>query len=219
MEKRKKERRAEMRELMEKLEVKDMGDINELFKEMVGSVLENSLAGELEEELGYSKYDYKNRATDNYRNGHSKKSVKSTFGEMEIEVPRDRNGEFEPKILKKHQTTLSGDIEEKVISMYAKGMTTSDIESHIQEIYGLEVSDSTISRITDKILPIAKEWQSRPLESIYAVVFMDAIHYHVRKEGSISKKGGIYSYWRRFEWNQGRSWYVGRREREREILA
>jgi len=188
MEKQKKERRAEMQEMLKKLDIKDMADINELFKEMVGTVLENGLESELDEELGYSKYDYKNRETDNYRNGHSKKRMRSSFGDMEIEVPRDRNGEFEPVIVKKQQTNLSGDIEEKIISMYAKGMTQSDIESHIQEIYGLEVSESTISRITDKILPIAKEWQRRPLESIYAVMFMDAIHYHVRKEGSIVKK-------------------------------
>jgi len=184
----KRTRRAEMREMMKNLDVKDMSDVNELFKEMVGSVLENGLEGELEEELGYSKYDYKNRDTDNYRNGHSSKTIKSSFGDVEIAVPRDRNGEFEPQLVKKQQTTLSGDIEDKIISMYAKGMTTGDIEAHIQEIYGLEVSDSTVSRITDKILPIAKEWQRRPLESIYAVVFMDAIHYHVRKEGSIVKK-------------------------------
>ena len=188
MEKNKKERRTEMQEILKKLDIKDMADINELFKEMVGTVLENGLESELDEELGYGKYDYKNRETGNYRNGHSKKSVKSSFGEVEIDVPRDRNGEFEPAIVKKHQTTLSGDIEEKIISMYAKGMTQSDIEGHIQEIYGLEVSESTISRITDKILPIAKEWQRRPLESIYAVMFMDAIHYHVRKEGSMAKK-------------------------------
>jgi putative transposase len=92
------------------------------------------------------------------------------------------------QIIKKQQTTLSGDIEEKILSMYAKGMTTADIESHIREIYGIDVSDSTISRVTDKILPVVKEWQSRPLESIYAVVFMDAIHFHVRSEGQIVKK-------------------------------
>ena len=97
-------------------------------------------------------------------------------------------GEFEPHVLKKNQTSISQDIEEKILSMYAKGMTTSDIETHIQEIYGVEVSDTTVSRITDKILPIAKEWQQRPLESVYAVVFMDAIHYHVRSEGQIVKK-------------------------------
>ena len=107
---------------------------------------------------------------------------------MEVSVPRDRKGEFEPQVLKKGQTSISQDVEEKILSMYAKGMTTSDIESHIQDIYGISVSDSTISRITDKILPIAKEWQQRPLESIYAVVFLDAIHYHVRSEGQIVRR-------------------------------
>ena len=97
-------------------------------------------------------------------------------------------GEFEPQLLKKNQTSISQDIEEKILSMYAKGMTTGDIEAHIQDIYGLSVSDTTVSRITDKILPVAKEWQQRPLESIYAVVFLDAIHYHVRREGQIVKK-------------------------------
>ena len=103
-------------------------------------------------------------------------------------MPRDRKGEFEPKVLKKNQTSISQDIEEKILSMYAKGMTTGDIEEHIQDIYGVEVSDTTVSRITDKILPIAKEWQQRPLESVYAVAFLDAIHYHVRSEGQIVKK-------------------------------
>ena len=184
-------RKAELRERLGDLadyKIKDISEINNLYKDFISMFLENGLEGELDDELGYSKYDYKNRDTDNYRNGHSKKTLKTSFGDMEIDVPRDRNGEFEPQLVKKQQTTLSGDIEEKIISMYAKGMTTSDIESHIQEIYGLEVSDTTVSRITDKILPVAKEWQRRPLESIYAVVFMDAIHYHVRKEGSIVKK-------------------------------
>ena len=107
---------------------------------------------------------------------------------MEVSTPRDRKGEFEPQLLKKNQTSISQDIEEKILSMYAKGMTTSDIETHIRDIYGVEVSDSTISRITDKILPIVREWQQRPQESTYAVVFMDAIHYHVRSEGQIVKK-------------------------------
>jgi len=110
------------------------------------------------------------------------------MGSVEIDVPRDRNGAFEPQILKKNQTSISQDIEDKILSMYAKGMTTADIETHIREIYGLEVSDSTVSRITDKILPIAKEWQQRPLERIYAIVFLDAIHFHVRSEGQIVKK-------------------------------
>ncbi|MEM5781334.1 MAG: IS256 family transposase, partial [Lawsonibacter sp.] len=160
----------------------------ELFKEMVGTVLENGLEGELEEELGYSKYNYRNKDTENSRNGYSEKTLKTSLGDLELAIPRDRKGEFAPQIVKKNQTTLSGDIEEKILSMYAKGMTTGDIEAHIREIYGLEVSDTTISRVTDKILPVVKEWQMRPLEEIYAVVFLDAVHFHVRSEGQIVKK-------------------------------
>lgn len=181
-------RKDQIRSLISGLEIKDFNDIQSLFKEMVSDVLENGLEGELDDELGYTKYDYRNKATDNSRNGHSTKKIKTSFGDMEIDVPRDRKGDFEPQLIKKQQTTLTGDIEEKIISMYAKGMTTSDIEAHIHDIYGLECSDSTISRITDKILPVVKEWQSRPLEEIYAVVFMDAIHFHVRSEGQIVKK-------------------------------
>ncbi len=122
------------------------------------------------------------------RNGYSRKTLKTSAGPVEIAVPRDRNGDFEPQLIKKNETSLSGDIEEKIISMYAKGMTTNDISAHIEDIYGIEVSDSLVSRITYKILPIVKEWQQRPLESVYAVVFMDSIHYHVRCEGRIVKK-------------------------------
>lgn len=185
------ERREERKKLLELLRgagINDVAGVQELFKEMVGTILESGLEGELEEELGYSKYDYRNKDTDNSRNGYSEKTLKSSLGDIEISVPRDRKGEFEPQIVRKNQTTLSGDIEEKILSMYAKGMTTSDIEGHIREIYGIEVSDSTISRVTDKILPVVKEWQMRPLEGIYAVVFMDAIHFHVRSEGQIIKK-------------------------------
>ncbi|WP_246517313.1 IS256 family transposase [Clostridium aciditolerans] len=168
--------------------INDVAGVQELFKEMVSTVLENGLEGELDDELGYSKYDYRNKETDNSRNGYSEKTLKTSLGDIEIAVPRDRKGNFQPRIVKKNQTTLSGDIEEKILSMYAKGMTTSDIEGHIRDIYGIEVSDSTISRVTDKILPVVKEWQVRPLENIYAVVFMDAIHFHVRSEGQIIKK-------------------------------
>lgn len=112
----------------------------------------------------------------------------TSYGDMKIDVPRDRKGEFEPQIAKKYQNTVTQAMEKKILSMYAKGMTTSDIESHMRELYDIEISDSTISRITDKILPIVKEWQERPLEEIYAVVFMDAIHYHVRNEGRIVKR-------------------------------
>jgi transposase-like protein len=165
-----------------------MADIQDLFKETIAEFMENGQDAELDDELGYSKYDYKNKDTDNSRNGHSSKTLRTSFGDVEVAVPRDRKGEFEPQLLKKNQTSISQDIEDKIVSMYAKGMSTSDIESHIQDIYGLSVSDTTISRITDKVLPLAREWQQRPLESLYAVVFMDAIHYHVRSEGQIVKK-------------------------------
>ena len=150
--------------------------------------MENSLESELSEELGYDRYDQANKETDNSRNGFSSKTLKTSFGDAEIAIPRDRKGAFDPQILKKNQTSVSEDIEAKIISMYAKGMTCNDINEHIKDIYGIEVSESTISRITDKVLEEAKDWQQRPLESVYAVIFLDAIHYHVRSEGRVIKK-------------------------------
>jgi len=182
------ERRAKIRELLLSSNISSMDDIQDLFKETIAEFMESGLEAELDDELGYGRYDYRNKDTDNSRNGHSSKTLRTSYGDVEVAVPRDRKGEFEPQLLKKNQTSVSQDIEEKILSMYAKGMTTGDIETHIQDIYGIEVSDTTISRITDKILPIAKEWQQRPLEAVYAVVFLDAIHYHVRNEGQIVKK-------------------------------
>lgn len=181
-------RRALIGELLSTANVQSMDDIQELFKETIAEFMESGLEAELDEELGYEPYDVKNKITNNSRNGHSKKSLRTSMGKVEIDIPRDRNGDFEPQLIRKNQTSISQDMENKIISMYAKGMSTSDIEVHIRDIYGLSVSDSTVSRITDKILPEAKEWQQRPLESVYAVVFMDAIHYHVRSEGQIVKK-------------------------------
>ena len=153
-------RRERAKVLMKELNVNDMDDIQDLFKRCVAASLEGGLEADIDEESGYSKYDYRNKETNNSRNGHSSKTMKTSFG----------------------------DIQEKIISMYAKGMTENDIAAHIEDIYGLDVLDSTISCVTDKILPIAKEQQSRTLEEIYAVVFLDAIHYHVRYEGRIVKK-------------------------------
>ena len=181
-------RRALISELLSVANVQSMDDIQELFKETIAEFVEGSLNSELDTELGYEPYDVKNKTTDNSRNGHSKKTLRTSMGKVDIDVPHDRNGDFEPRILPKNQTSISQDMESKIISMYAKGMSTSDIEDHIRDIYGLEISDTTVSRITDKVLPAAKEWQQRPLESIYAVVFLDAIHYHVRSEGQIIKK-------------------------------
>lgn len=181
-------RRELISELLSAANVQSMDDIQDLFKETIAEFMQGSLEAELDEELGYEPYDVKNKNTENSRNGHSKKTLRTSMGKVEIDVPRDRNGDFEPKILPKNQTSISQDMESKIISMYAKGMSVSDIEKHILDIYGLEISDTTVSRITDKVLPAAKEWQQRPLESIYAVVFLDAIHYRVRSEGQIVKK-------------------------------
>ena len=186
--------KAAMREMMSEyvknnnLSVKNGTDIKSIMRDMMSVLLEGALDGELDEALGYSKYDYKNKDTGNSRNGHSKKTMHTSYGDVDINIPRDRAGEFESHLIKKYQNTVSQDMEEQIISMYAKGMTTSDIEAHMQDLYGLSVSDSTISRITDKILPMVHEWQERPLSDIYAVIFMDAIHYHVRSEGCIIKK-------------------------------
>ena len=181
-------RREKIRELLELAGVNGMEDIQQLFRETIAEFMEDGLDAEMDEHLGYERYDSKEKETDDSRNGHSSKTLRTSFGDTPIQVPRDRKGEFDPVILKKNQTSISQDVEEKIISMYAKGMTTTDIGDHIRDIYGIEVSESTVSRITDKVLPAAKEWQQRPLESVYAVLFMDAIHYHVRSEGQIVKK-------------------------------
>lgn len=112
-----------------------MDDIQDLFKETIAEFMEDGLEAELDEELGYSRYDYRNKETDNSRNGHSSKRLRTSFGEVDVSVPRDRKGEFEPQVLKKNQTSISQDIEEKILSMYAKGMTTGDIEAHIQDTH------------------------------------------------------------------------------------
>ena len=170
-------------------ELKSGKDVSNIFNELRGKVIQRLLDAEMEAFLGYDKSEHGEKESSNRRNGYTSKAkkVKTDTGEITICPPRDRDGKFEPQIVKKRQRVLEG-FDEIAIAMYAKGMTENDIAAHIEEIYGLDVSDSTISRVTDKILPIAKEWQSRPLEEVYAVVFMDAIHYHVRYEGRIVKK-------------------------------
>ena len=186
--------KAAMREMMQgylkenDISIKSGNDVNSIMRDMMSVLLEGALDEELNEELGYSKYDYRNKETDNSRNGHSRKTMRTSYGDMDIAIPRDRKGEYEPQLIPKYQNTVTQDMEEKIISMYAKEMTTGDIEAHLKELYDLDISDSTISRITDKIMPLVKEWQDRPLQEIYAVVYMDAIHYHVRSEGRIVKR-------------------------------
>ena len=142
------------------------------------------MEAELDASLGYEKNQKGDLETSNKRNGHSTKKLKSQFGEFQIDVPRDRNGEFEPMIIPKYQRDVSG-IEEKVISLYARGMSTRDIHDQLQDLYGIELSAEMVSKITDRLVPEIKEWQSRPLNPIYPFVFMDCIHYKVRDEGRI----------------------------------
>lgn len=163
-------------------------EVNEVFKEAFSGVFEQIFQAELESKLGYSKYDYKNKDTENSRNGYSKKRLKSDIaGEFEVNIPRDRNGEYEPQMIEKHQRDISS-IEDKILSMYAKGMSTGAINAHIEDLYKFSVSKEQVTRITDKIMPLAKEWQSRPLDSCYTVVFLDGMSFDVRENGGYQKK-------------------------------
>lgn len=176
-----------IRELMKDGQLKDVKDIQTLLKEQFKDIIEEMLEAELDHELGYTKYDYKNKETKNSRNGTRSKKVRSDYGEIDIEVPRDRTGEFEPNIIQKNQRDVSG-IDDQVISMYAKGMTVRDIQEHLNNLYGIEVSAALISQITERIMPIIKEWQHRPLQEVYAHLILDAIHYKVRQDGRIVNK-------------------------------
>jgi len=163
------------------------GDIQELLKTLFSSTIEQILEAEIEEHLGYEKNSIQGNNSGNSRNGYGKKTIHSEYGDSEISVPRDRGGTFEPQIIGKRQTRTD-EIEEKVVAMYSKGMTTRDIEDSIREIYGAEVSASLISRITDKILPEVNEWQNRPLSDIYPVIYFDGIVFKSRKDNKIINK-------------------------------
>jgi len=156
-------------------------------KKLMSKALEGMLDAELTEQLGYEKHSPVGKNTGNSRNGKTKKTLKNDNGEIELSIPRDRNGEFDPIIVKKYKRTL-GPIENKIISMYAKGMTTRDIQSHVEELYGLQISPTLVSNITENIVSIATEWQTRPLEAVYPIVFFDAIHYKVRDAGKVVSK-------------------------------
>ena len=173
--------------LIEDYNIKSTDDIKDMLKDLLGGTIQTMLEAEIEDNLGYSKHNYKEKITNNSRNGHSNKTVRSEYGTIDLDIPRDRNGEFEPQIIPKHQREITG-IEGQILSLYSKGMSNRDIEDHLQNLYGVDVSPTMISKITDKILPEIREWQSRQLEDVYPIVFMDAIHYSVRKEGIVVKK-------------------------------
>ncbi|MBR1737981.1 MAG: IS256 family transposase [Firmicutes bacterium] len=168
-------------------ECKSTADIQDKLKQLFAGTIEQMLEAEMEEHLGYEKNSILGNNSGNSRNGYGRKTITSDYGECEIAVPRDRNGEFEPKIIEKRQTRTD-EIEQKIMNMYAKGMSQRDIEDTLREIYGAEVSQGLISRITDKILPEVNEWQNRPLEKVYPVVFFDGIVFNSRKDNRIINK-------------------------------
>lgn len=176
-----------LREMIVDGGLETVNDLHTYLKEMFKDALQEMLEAELEVELGYAKGDKKNKNTSNRRNGTTKKTVNTKFGTMELDIPRDRNGEFEPMVVPKHTRDISG-IEEQIISLYSRGMSTRDIHEQVKDFYGIEVSADMVSKITDKIIPQINEWKNRPLEPIYPFIFLDAIHYKVREDGQIKNK-------------------------------
>jgi putative transposase len=160
---------------------------NGLLKQLTKALLERAMSAELTHHLGYEKHSPAGYNSGNSRNGSSTKTLKGEQGEMAVEVPRDRNGSFEPQIIRKHQTRFDG-FDDKILSMYARGMTTRDIQGHLQEMYGVEVSPGLISEVTDAVIEEAKAWQSRPLEALYPIVYLDALFVKMRHEGRVENR-------------------------------
>jgi len=180
------EKRNLIGQLIEMYEPKSIGDLSAALKDLMGETIQGMLEAELDETLGYEKHEKTDEPKTNYRNGHKQKTLKSTMGELEIDIPQDRNSEFEPKVVPKHKTNIS-EIEQKIINMYARGMTTREISDQINDIYGFEASAELVSRVTDKVMPLIDEWQNRRLSEVYPIVFIDAIVFSVRKEKIVQK--------------------------------
>ena len=170
--------------LLQEYDIETAADIQDALKDLLSGTLKELMETEMDDHLGYDRYERSDKK--NYRNGTKQKRVRSKYGEFEVDVPQDRNSSFDSKILPKRQKDISA-IDDKIISMYAKGMTTRQISETIEDIYGFEVSEGMVSNITDKLLPQIEEWQNRPLASVYPIVFIDAVHFSVRDEGVIKK--------------------------------
>lgn len=180
--------KEQLRQFISENKIQTAGDVQNALKELFAETLQEFMEAELETHLGYAKHDTKNKKTSNSRNGKlPAKTLTTELGEVQLSTPRDREGSFEPQIVKKHQNDVSG-IESQIISMYAKGMSTRDIQAHYNQVYGVDLSPTLVSNITDRILPLIEQWQNRPLQQVYAVVFMDAIHYKVRQDNAIVNK-------------------------------
>ena len=170
--------------LLQEYDIQSAEDIQDALKDLLSGTMHEMLEAEMDDHLGYDKYERSGEP--DYRNGTKPKSVRSKYGEFEVDVPQDRDSSFEPKVLPKRQKDISA-IDDKIIAMYAKGMTTRQISDMIEDIYGFEISEGMVSDITDKLLPQIEEWQNRPLSAVYPIVFIDAVHFSVRKNGMIQK--------------------------------
>jgi transposase-like protein len=177
-------KKAVIQGLLDEYDIQTADDIQEALKDLLSRTIQSMLEAEMNEHLGYEKYERDDEP--NYRNGTKPKTVRSKYGEFEVDVPQDRNSTFEPTVVKKRQKDISG-IEDQVIAMYAKGMTTTQISEMIESIYGFEISEGMVSDITDKMMPQIEDWQNRPLSAVYPIVFIDAIHFSVRNDGIVSK--------------------------------
>ena len=171
-------------QLLQEYDIETAEDIQDALKDLLGGTIKEMMEAEMDDHLGDGRSEHSD--SDEYRNGYKTKRVNSSYGSMEIEVPQDRKSTFEPQVVKKRQKDIS-DIDQKIISMYAKGMTTRQISETIEDIYGFETSEGFISDVTDKILPQIEDWQNRPLDEVYPILYIDAIHYSVRDEGVIKK--------------------------------
>lgn len=173
-----------LREYVRNQKFETSEQVLEAMKEMFKDVMQEALEAEMDDHLGYDKYDVASKSSSNSRNGYSKKTVKSELGNVELDIPRDRAGEFEAKIVPKYQRNITG-IEDKILGLYSKGMTTRDIAEQIKDLYDVEISAEMVSNITNRVMPLVTEWQNRPLDKTYPFVFMDAIHYKVRDEKQV----------------------------------
>src|SRR5215207_6971751 len=160
---------------------------NGLLKQLTKALLERAMNAELDEHLGYGKHEAAGYNSGNSRNGTTKKKLKGDFGEIDLETPRDRNGTFEPKIVAKGQTRFTG-FDDKIISMYARGMSTREIQGHLEEIYKVEVSPTLISNVTEAVMEEVKSWQNRPLDAVYPILYMDALVVKIREAGHVRNK-------------------------------
>jgi transposase-like protein len=175
------------KELSKCKSMEDLVGKNGLMQRLFGGIIQQFLEAEMEDHLGRQKYERQGDPVKNYRNGYSSKNIKSSFGEVDVDIPRDRSSEFEPKILKKYETVCN-ELDKKIIGLYARGMSVDDIKSEIDELYGVDLSPAMVSKITDKVMDTATAWQNRSLDPLYPIVYMDAVHFKVRDDHRIVSK-------------------------------